>query len=843
MFQNITYNDLYSEEDLRTKIVYNWLIDKGISDKEIFLETTFTINLGKGKKTISGRSDFLVRKSDGTNLLIIEVKKVDHKLNEDDKRQAISYAKTVDGGIAPFTILTNGKETQVFDSVTEKLISNKSIPTNHPYISNGFKPSGDLLTARFEALEYLISLSKENLIAFCNGQVYDRMRLLKSTDIYSGKKYIPQLYIDRKKESNKLKEQLFEKGKNLVLLTSPPQFGKTCFTCNAVENYLKDNVACLFYPAIVLRYGLLNTIKEDFNWLQNSNDTALHIINRLHRILEDTDQKLLLFIDGWNELDENIALQLNEECSRLENRNIKIILSCTSFSVRRLLFDNNSNPEYISDITGINKSRADILYNRRLNSVKGAHVQLDDFESDTLMEKAKSIYEAEYNTKIPTDKLLRNPFYLRLFAELYPNRKDIKHVDNSVLINKSITSKAKRAGIDEVEVLSVLGNLALSAFEYGVPIDITTLNNIPRKIDFEKYEDAGLLTFGKPSKDIYEIDFYYTIDRNYMISIGQRKWHKLFSIKNSKSEINSELEKCNESECSLEALKWFLSCPEFTKNLKYLYENHIDEIGFTNVKAILEYSVIQNSELIDINWFRKVLNDQKPEIILAFLKKCFESNLKNSEEYEHWFITLIKIDEKLITDIRESYTYSLLQSNYGEELRYLAEDDGLFDLEEFLQDSLVSAITNSDEIYLKISNMYSDIFLKNFVEFLFSIRNKLNKEMVINLQGALASVMYEYNEMYYGSICPGIFNKDDLEDGYTEFYINQMDELQVFIKGLLYFSSLAENSHLEQCILGLYEDLMNYAGYSNKENQEKCVSNDPNQLKLPFDKENDRGEI
>ncbi|WP_430933255.1 type I restriction enzyme HsdR N-terminal domain-containing protein [Saccharicrinis sp. 156] len=833
MYQSITYNDLDSEEDLRTKIVYNWLLDKGINEKEISLEKTFTILLGKGKKTISGRSDILVRKSNGINLFVIEVKKVEHKLNEDDKRQAISYATALDGGIAPFTILTNGKESRIYDSVTKELISNKSIPINHPYIINGFKPSGDFLSARIEALEYLISLSKENLITFCKGQVSFRMRKLKSTDIHSERKYIPQLYIDRKNESKKLKKHLFENGNDLVLVTSPPQNGKTCFLCNTVENYLNENIACLFYPANELRGGLLNTIKEDFNWIQNSDDSPLHIINRLERILRDTNQKLLLFIDGWNELNQDIALQLNEECCRLENRNIKIILSCTSFSVRRLLFDNNSNPEYISDRTGIDKKRADILYVRKLNSDKGAHVQLDDFDSGSLHWKARKIYEAEYNTKIPVDDLLRNPFYLRLFAEIYTNRQDVVQVDNSVLIKKSIISKAIRAGIKEIEALSVLGNLASYAFENGAPIDISQLNKLPGNIDTEKYEDAGLLIFGNPKMDTYEINFYYTIDRNYMISIIHRKWHNLFSIKKSMTDINAELEKCCKNECSLEALKWFLSCPEYIENLKYLYDNHIDKLQYPNVISIIKYSIIQNAELIELDWLRLHISELKPEIIQAFVKNYLSYDIEESEEFIHWFITLIKIDKSLADDKEESETYSLFYDYYGEELKQLAYEGDLAKLERLLQDSLITAIKNNDNVYLNIFDIYSNIFLKGFVEFLISIKNELSKELVLEMQSSLAAVYDEYREQYYGGWCPGAFQGDD--DIGDEFFVRSLSELRPCLEGLLYLSSVGENNDLRCCTQRLYENLMYYADCSIDEVQRASAFGDPNQLKLPFE--------
>jgi hypothetical protein len=67
--------------------------------------------------TIHPRTDLLV-KLNNANLLIVEVKAPDHSLSEADKYQALSYARVLRSGIAPFTILTNGRQTLIFDPVS-----------------------------------------------------------------------------------------------------------------------------------------------------------------------------------------------------------------------------------------------------------------------------------------------------------------------------------------------------------------------------------------------------------------------------------------------------------------------------------------------------------------------------------------------------------------------------------------------------------------------------------------------------------------------------------------------------------------------------------------------------
>jgi hypothetical protein len=177
-----------SEEDIRTKVVYEWLKDCGFTSDNILLEYTFKVKFGKQTKNFRPRADVLIKSVEGLNLLVVEVKATNHKLNNDDIDQAVSYARLLKDGIAPFTILTNGKDSRIFDSVTKEEINSASISATHTYVINGFKPTSDGLNAKLEAAEYLITISSDNLRSFCQIQVKDRISILKGDDINSGKK-------------------------------------------------------------------------------------------------------------------------------------------------------------------------------------------------------------------------------------------------------------------------------------------------------------------------------------------------------------------------------------------------------------------------------------------------------------------------------------------------------------------------------------------------------------------------------------------------------------------------------------------------------------------------------
>ncbi|WP_333667553.1 type I restriction enzyme HsdR N-terminal domain-containing protein, partial [Flavobacterium sp.] len=109
-----------TEEDIKAKILLPYLHDLGIDVSEISLEDSFKIRLGKTKKA-TGRSDILCKRH-SKNLFVIELKSDTVPITDDDRDQGISYARLLDY-IAPFTIITNGLETKVYDTITKEHIT------------------------------------------------------------------------------------------------------------------------------------------------------------------------------------------------------------------------------------------------------------------------------------------------------------------------------------------------------------------------------------------------------------------------------------------------------------------------------------------------------------------------------------------------------------------------------------------------------------------------------------------------------------------------------------------------------------------------------------------------
>ena len=540
---------LLSEDDVRTKVVYEWLKDCSIESSEIQVEFSINIRLGRSIRPIHSRTDILVRNFKGDNLLIVEVKNADHKLHPDDKFQALSYARALaEGGIAPFTILTNGKDALIFDSVSGEEISGNVVPPAHKYVRSQFKVTGDTLSAYSEALNYLVSASEDNLLEFCKGQAEFRMSLLKSDDLFSGKKYIPEIYVDRLGAKKELNDKLFtgEKTWDVLLVTGPPQHGKTCFVCNAIDTYHSKNIPSLFYPAISLKDGLLSALIDDFQWSFNSNFSIVQIAQRLNTILEKSNQHLVIVIDGWNEMFDT-PLRLNEECRRLNSGRIKIVISSTSASLERILYDGAGNPEFVSSTVKLTREQIRKLCSNPLQNTKNIGVlQIGKFNSEEIAE-AKLNYEKAFNTRFEEGgNLPKDPYYLRLASEQYANGTVPAFANRNSLIHKSLCSKGNRSRIDELELQKGLVALAKVLYHNDSPIKIISLPESFNSGNLGNWCEAAILQEMK-NETSTEIAFYYTHDQDYSVAVLYREWHVLFRKFTDESKIIEELQEAIQS--------------------------------------------------------------------------------------------------------------------------------------------------------------------------------------------------------------------------------------------------------------------------------------------------------
>ena len=565
---------LLSEEDIRTRVVATWLADHGFTAENISVEFSFELRLGRNvyrvgeelphSPTFRPRADVLVRSSDGRNLLIIEVKAPNETLDENAKAQGISYARLLkSGGLAPFVVITNGHETQIYDSITEEEMQDAYIPINHRHAQNRFRVSIDDIALRAEALETFVSLSSDNLLAFCRAQVAQRMRVLRSDDPSSGKKYIPALYIEREDARKQLHRLVNEERRQVVLLAGAPQVGKTNFVCHSVEERLESGQPCLFYPAIGMERGLLEEISEDFNWIFNESSAPHRIISKLTRILQKTNQRLLIFIDGWNEASQGLARAIDRGSERLNCNEIQIIISFTNVAAKRLLLDEVGNPSHIAEAASIEIDAASLIEVKPEKiSRKQSRIFLDRYSPEEI-ESAYQKYAHIFNVEISDGhQKINDPLLLRIGMEQFRNGELPTRLDEPELLERSLLSKALRVIDTEEDCVKVfLEIIADEIFKKDAPInqlDILRRCGLPITAQLPKgLFEAALLAKVSSINNSTAVDFYYSREKDFAIAIWARDWLSKFRC--SQSMWITELELSIQSQAGNDALQWFLS--------------------------------------------------------------------------------------------------------------------------------------------------------------------------------------------------------------------------------------------------------------------------------------------
>ncbi|WP_224244710.1 type I restriction enzyme HsdR N-terminal domain-containing protein [Hyalangium gracile] len=570
---------LRSEEEIRSKVVMTWLAGLGFSPEDILVEPTFEVRLGRSVLKADSRSqrdpgkfnpraDVLVRHVDGRNLLIVEVKAPSEPLDDNAREQGLAYARLLrNGGIAPFVVLTNGVNTRIFDSISGKELGSEGIPPEHGHVKAGFVATGDIQELRATALEILVSLNPANLMLFCREQVALRMRKLRDINLLSGRKYVPDLYINRPEAQKRLHE-LIARGRRVILLIGPPQVGKTNLMCHTVEQRLNEGLPTLFYPASAIG-GLSEELQDDFEWILKQGVASQSILaERLSNIARASGKQLAVFIDGWNEATIDAARSIDQDVERIVSSQISFIISMTTVAARRLLTDQTGDPSFIADSAGVNQQ--DLLQLELRSSFQNRNwdiVRLENYNYEET-ELAYQHYANLLNVQVPyrhrkvSDPLLLRTAMLSCQGGVLP-----ESLEEPLWLGRLIEAKLGRARLRTPQAgRSLLTTAAEELLAHGSPIRedrLTARWGIPLSegVPDGLFEAAILIRRAGTGKST-GVDFYYERERDFVIAYWTRNWDRWMDTE--VSTIKSELADIVQTEVGRSSLEWFLT--ESTNN-------------------------------------------------------------------------------------------------------------------------------------------------------------------------------------------------------------------------------------------------------------------------------------
>lgn len=517
-----------NEEEIRGKLLLPFLEDLGFDNSELFLETSFSIRLGKTNHTIKGRSDILCKKN-SKNLFIIELKNDSIAIKDNDIEQGISYARALDE-IAPFTIITNGKITRIFDTISKKELTGKNISEESDYWNNGFTLSTDEeLKIRYEALKKFISFSPENLRLFCEKQVLNRMGPIIGSVDDPTSKFVKELYCNRPNLLFDFNDFLNSEAKAYSIVGSAG-VGKTNAICSLALQTLESNFV-FFYNASIINKSPLEHIAQDLNVVFSGKSTSDLVLKKLDEIGLFINKNIVIFIDAIDESrNADISLELSEMSLACRNlTKVKICISCKTSIWEKILKINGTHTHLFEELNKFHIS----------NTPGFLLEDFNDVEFNTIIPLYKKTFKFKGQISDELQKDLRNGFFLRIFSEVYKDCEVPDKVNDKDLIKtylRKSLEKTELGIISGLRILSKIGNIIINQSYTSLETykdEGLDVNNLLDKLELSDEEQLPEELFARNilirsnKEDSYNINFYYSKIRDYIICFHTFKLDQL----------------------------------------------------------------------------------------------------------------------------------------------------------------------------------------------------------------------------------------------------------------------------------------------------------------------------
>lgn len=315
-----------NEEEVKNNVVIPWLIAQGVPQAELHFERPFRVRLGRhivvaGQgdtgPVATGRLDILVSRQ-GRHLLIVEVKAETLALTDDDRDQGISYAKLVDP-VAPFVLVTNGRESRLYETLTKNLVSDSTIVHREYTVS---LPERD----RIEALQLFLASSPANVLRLSAAQIEKETATLKGPPTDLGAVYISPAHYPNTALLAEVRRFL-QSTSSLFVIVGEAGSGKTSASVDVAASLLAEGYPTFFYQAGMLESDVLEAVWRELAWAFNEQSDRVRALRHLSH--QGSGKPFVIVLDALDEwTHEKRAKHLRWLAQHIDPVKTRIVATC-----------------------------------------------------------------------------------------------------------------------------------------------------------------------------------------------------------------------------------------------------------------------------------------------------------------------------------------------------------------------------------------------------------------------------------------------------------------------------------------------------------------------------------
>lgn len=637
--------DTDSEEEVRVAVT-QFFRELGFELDELSFEDHFTVQLGRSRfkrentyrnaevERASGYSDMLLI-HDGMPLAIVEVKHTGHDLTEDDAWQAVSYARLLRGRVAAYAIVTNGRDTRVYDPLAESddLVEIETA-TDAVWDRYGRSVATISEDLKHAAARRLIGINADTLHAFCQDQVKASMEDLKGFPSEL-KEYVPAVYLPRTDLAAEYRTWL-DKSMPAFAVVAESGAGKTNFMCATAEQAVANNFA-LFYSGQRLLGGLAESISRDFVWEFRRELNIAHIVERFSNLAERHDKKLIIFIDALDEFigdEDELKAELLDFVRRIDPVVIKLCLSCKAYNWEHYVTDYGQTYNRLARLTYPQTPKVRNPVGRMDIAASNVGYWLGRFSDEELgaaFHQYRDIFALQGELQGETREECQLPLMLRVTAEVYADR-DVEipsTMTSPRLFQEFLERKLSRIQnrMSAELLLNRLANsLVLSGRRY------ITVQELAQASGLERFsEDAlsgllrvGLVTETRDTFQVSQLSFRLEKLRNYIFCVHVMSWGTKRPLEVA-AEIRELLEEPNQ--LLFEVVEFFFSVIDRGESEK------LTELALQDLPLFAKLMENRDGLSFDIPHLNEFEPEDQPQTLLVRLKEFCRAYTQISRRY------------------------------------------------------------------------------------------------------------------------------------------------------------------------------------------------------------------